>query len=443
VFFLLSLNERKDSNSFTHEKPDSNARSISESRSNRVKIQSENHVERIESIDEKKSLQDIINNSDDAQRRHEIRDHCREWALQDLPKCLAWAKSLENADDRAVALMGITFALLQGDQMQESQAYDIINTIPKGNVKDMVIVSCFDRSLTLNPDNAMKLAESLSESSAIAFVAGKLAKSPYGSASVEKIMREHDMGAFRNAFAAAYVEHLTSTEPSLALDWLKDNQDFDGVGVSYALVGSALAKNDPLRAISMCSSVSDKNLQRSMLSQIALQWADSKPSVAGNWFIKEINNNSKVAERISNEIISTWIQRDNEEPFRAIEQISDPLRRLEIKSEAISALAHTDGKGATLKILNDGTIPLANKVSVMEVVMNNWLHQNSTEASKWVIDLPAGVVKDRAVQSILEEVIEVDKDYQSAFLWAQEIGDTNLRDKILKKYEVKIQESNR
>ncbi len=58
---------------------------------------------------------------------------------------------------------------------------------------------------------------------------------------------------------------------------------------------------------------------------------------------------------------------------------------------------------------------------------SKWLIRDPIAASNWIGHLPAGWGKDKAVESLVYNIVSVDKDYQMAGSWAAQIEDSKLR----------------
>jgi hypothetical protein len=369
-----------------------------------------------------------LSERDNLKRRSLIGDLVREWATQDPDSCVEWASGLQNIGDRGSVLGAVTWVLLQGSVQERAKAFDLIDSIENGVMKDGVIVVSFSLALEDSPRRALELVKDLSGSGARQSAAYDLAKSSYGRTSSDELMNDLEVGDFRNLFASEIVKVMATEDPEEALDWLNSHNDFDGARNAYLSIARSLSGIDPLKGLAVCESISDPGLKTDMIRQIGSDWAREQPEAAGQWLLGSLAKGGLGENKeLASAIVGGWVQWNHEAPFREIAKLPEGPAKKVIMEEALQTLAFFDGARAAQVLWNDTTFEADERVNLADSISANWLHKNSIEASKWILSLPAGPERDVSIRNVINEVVEKDGDMEMAFEWANEINDMKLR----------------
>jgi len=202
-----------------------------------------------------------------------------------------------------------------------------------------------------------------------------------------------------------------------------------------AIVG-AWAEQDPRAAAAFVDAQGFEGVERrDMLRQIADQWAERDPDEVLDWA-----GGLPIGERasISNEAIRELVNDDQLDRARSVLEglIGDPEA---VRGDRLSgAINSVVGKVASED--PEAGIALINQLPTEDsqrhaigVLAGNWADDDLEGASTWVANLPAGVVRDAAVERVVREHLDESENFERGFDLASSLGNAEQRRELIRR----------
>lgn len=235
-------------------------------------------------------------------------------------------------------------------------------------------------------------------------------------------------------FATAIAQGMAQSDPDRAMQWALE-QDIDGRQNIYSNVLTAIAQNDPRRALDAAMTVENSAVRRRALQSVLGTVAHTDPLLAVS-YLEQIDN-KEIEQAVAHSVVSRWARSD---PQAAIEWVlahDEPDQRRLLMNIG-SSIIHQDTKAAIrlLPRLDDKTAnnwrvqiaaSLATYASVAETqaffaqykgqdnykdmlrsAVQGFANSDYQAALQMIHALPDGVEKDSVLNSLAQQRLEVD-----------------------------------
>ena len=378
-------------------------------------------------------MQSALMEKDNQKRLIEIDKIVVEWSNVDVDVCLNRALQLENIIDKQTALTSIFLAVL--DQKDLKKALEVLERIPRGDLRDDAIAFGMRKCLNLDFDKAMRLTSQVSGRGMINSVARKVSEALLDPAHIDRLSSVLDnvpYGAFRTSLAQELVSKMATDNPQSALGWLNAQKDFPNPSEAAISIACSFGITDPAGGVEASKTIANKAAQDKFMTCLGATWARNKPSEAGTWLLGNIQNSGYAANSaIAKGLISEWIQWDHDEPFLQIAKVMNEDDRNALTLEAAQDLAKFDPLKASAIIGGYLDSPDKATLSVVRGVARNWLERDSIQASNWISGLQQGPAKDASIDVLVDNILSTDGNVEAARNWAANVNSNELRTSII------------
>ena len=358
-----------------------------------------------------------------------------EWSKMDPGACYTWAIELKDQDGKECALGACIVNVTRAGNAE--LAFQLYDKLPDGRTKDSVLVSAIDGLIKLDRGRVIERLANISNLDQARF-ASKILASSFVETNDLAGMREHwenlPYGKLRDAFGEAVVTGLVERDPVLGLDWIKKNVEQGETAEMLGFVATAFAIRSPEQGLREASTGLDPMERARFIECLSTAWSVRSPDVAAKFLIDSLTTAGYDKNtNLLNGVVTGMIQIDHDKTMTMINNISDERARGRAETVAIQELSLIDPKAASVYLVELPWISRLESGSLFSTVASKWLIRDPMAASEWIGNLPAGLGKDKAVESLVYNIVSVDKDYQMAGTWAAQIGDSELRAAVMSK----------
>jgi len=358
-----------------------------------------------------------------------------EWSKMDPIACYAWAIELKDQNQKVSALQSCITNVARAGNTE--LAFRLLDDIPIGSIKDSVLCSSIVELIKLDRARVVERLANISSLDHIRFASKILASSFVDTDDLDGV-REHwdtlPYGKLRDLFGEAVVTSLVERDPFLGLDWIKKNAEKGESAEMLDMVAVAFAVMAPEQGLREASAGLDPTESSRFIKCLSIAWGARNPEDAANFLNDSLATNGYDSNtNLLTGVVTGMIQTDYDKTFKMVETISDPRARAKAETVAIQSLSALDPKAASEYLGGLSWVSSLESGPLFGAVASRWLSRDPMAASNWIGKLPAGWGKDKAVESLVHNIVSVDKDYQMAGSWAAQIGDTNLRAAVMSK----------
>ena len=369
-------------------------------------------------------------------RRELLAQLIADWAEKYPRKAYDWAMSVENLElSERSRLVGsvIALSLSEGDW---ENAQELTDAIPRGFLRDEVILYQAESFAQEDLEYAFVLVASISNESharlAIEGVARSLVKSEQAE-NLSRIIESLPHGALRKGLGEGIANRLSKENPDSGLDFMVANPEVISIS-SLITLADQFKDKDPQDALLRGQYFEDPQQRAIFTGGVAQDWAQRDREESLDWLINSMVGG--FAERENQVMFEAMadasLEQDQTFLFEKLATIKDEAFRNQATLRALEPLASLDPSRALKMVLD---IP-GNKKKVISESMSNWLTRDPLAASAWIDDnLEYGADRDVAVNVLVNSIIKVEKDYESAVGWASTVSSEVLKEQLLQKAE--------
>jgi hypothetical protein len=358
-----------------------------------------------------------------------------EWSKKDPNACYAWATGLKDQNQKECALE--TCVINASREGNVELAFKFFDDIPSGSTKDSIFSSSISELIKIDRSRVIERLGNISNVDQIRFASKILTLSFIEKNDLAGLRESWEVmpyGKIKDAVGEAAVINLVERDPALGLDWILENMEQGGAGETLDLVAAAFAVKSPERGLSESAAITDPMKRAKFVEILSTTWSVKQPDDAAKFLMENLATSGfDVNVNLLNGVVSGMVQIDHSKTLTMIKNISDPSARNRAETVAIKTLSEIDPKAASLYLDELSLNSRPESGHLFNTVASKWLARDPLAASNWISNLPVGRGRDRAVESLVYNIMSVDKDCQMAGSWAAQIGDSELRASVISK----------
>jgi hypothetical protein len=179
--------------------------------------------------------------------------------------------------------------------------------------------------------------------------------------------------------------------PNEAAQWLAELGPAEGDQAAVMVVG-VLARHDPQLAVDLVAGISDPDHQRNAASRLAGSWARTDPEAAARW-ASEVDD-SELRTQLLGNVLPTWALFDSDAALRFIDGIKDVRSR----ESAITGVMFSVRDAAVSDELYESlTLPENKRLAAMQL-FQTWMHVDPSRSAMY--QQAAGISDAQAAQML-------------------------------------------
>ena len=342
----------------------------------------------------------------------------KEWELQANLISIVFSTSLQNGSQELVR--------------------NLIEELPSGSLKDRV-VSRQIRALAENDfEYAIGLVYAFSAERWVSSAANGLASVLLSTDNVDSLrdyLESLPHGMVRNNLGHALARKLAVRDPDAGLEFMASTPEVVS-SLGIANLSRKFLERDPQEALKLGMKFESEKHRARFMGWIVQEWAENNREESLDWLVGSFENGGGMQGRenrvMFEQISKIALQQDQTYLFERLNAIEDEDLRNETTLKALEPLADLDPMRAIEMAMD---LP-GNRTRVIKDSMTNWLKRDPLAASAWIDDnLEDGADRDVAVNVLVNSIIQVEKDYESAVGWASTVSSETLKEQLLQKAE--------
>lgn len=363
----------------------------------------------------------------------------RTWAKINPEECFKWSESLRLPEEKQAVLIHLLQATASGGDTQK--ALELFDMIPKGQLKDAVLVFSFTQIASSDPEGAIKRTEDLAGSGAIRAVASILAKKLVSEGKMSEIAETWTglkSGEFKDLFGMSLVSALSKESPTAALDWIVTNSDKRVIDDSTWLAAQGFVDKDPNLGIQLSESITDPSTRNLFQDKLGHEWGHKDPVSASKWLLAILSSGDYGRySNIAKPIVEEWVNWDHGAALHSIALLEQGETKSALNLIAANQLSSLDPARGTQMLFSILDNNSGKGQKEVEKATSIWMNRDPDAATNWIGRQNSGPLKDAAINSIVSDILLTGLDYDIAISWAAEASDENLRNALINKIQKK------
>ena len=365
------------------------------------------------------------------QRKNQLGNVVNSWAWQDRDAATQWARSLENPQDRSLAISGC----LNGLEFAETDKITaLLKELPEGPARINAIRGVVGNHSGDDPEGTLTWLLTLTENErSAALKDGNTWELANGDPrQMAALLRATPALGAQNYLWGSVAGQLAAEDPVAALEWVESLDSPAARKQSTDQVMRMWAYEDAPGALAKAQTITDPAQQKSAMRAVLETWASSDPDAVLAWAATASGEQREVA------LLHGSLQKADNDPAASAGIVSQLLAQ-STGAETPSHLASAAGNVARAWFQQDVTgaaqwaaqLPAGEaQESAVNTIAEAWTGLDPLAASAWVQQLPQGDSRDAAVRTLANGIVQ--SDPESAFTWAVTIGDPAKRDDVVR-----------
>ena len=363
------------------------------------------------------------------QQREQLHEMTSTWAQQDKEGALAFARSLEQPQDRAAALSAAASGLGFEDPAALTK---VLSEIPEGPLRVEAMQRITGEQWYQNPEGVTDWLKTLPESARAGVMRDNNHWLTQMDPKAAAALLETTPGLEGQQYLWSQIAgNLASEDPAAGLAWA---EKIEAPGARTAAVSQALgtmAQQDPLGAAQHAAGIANEETRRGALGSVVDVWAEQDPDAAMAW---AANAGPEAQQMV---MLKATIAKAGDDPAASAAMLAKMAGGGQQKDDdALQAAARgvagnyfrDDMKGSVAWAA--GLPEGAAQTAAVESIAGAWTQLDPVEASGWIQQLPPGAGRDGAAEKLSYGIMQ--SDPESAFTWAASIGADTKRDNALR-----------
>lgn len=362
------------------------------------------------------------------------RDHLQTlvgtWAYNEPGGALAFARTIENPRERALALASCATST---GFSNPAELTAILNEIPAQAMRINAIKNMVSDPFGGVPDEMLQWMRTLPESDRTAVLRDtNFNWSNSSPAEMKALLAETPALTDRPDLWAGTATSMANDDPAAALAWAQSIESPAARRQSVQETLRIWAENDPGAAMVQALTLTDGETQKSAMNGIIDIWAGQDPDALMAWAATAEGEEREIA------LLKASLAKSANDPAESAKVVSGMLaaqngEKLPVAlTSAVSQLAQTwfqqdpDASAHWVAQLPEGPA----REDAAGVIAGQWSNMDPVAASAWVQQLSAGDSRDAAVAALCQGICIADPE--SAFTWALSIADTEKREQAIR-----------
>jgi hypothetical protein len=360
-------------------------------------------------------------------QRAEVMAHVMQaWMQTDREAAMAWLEQVESPFEKNRILSNIGWQLGNGDPVgtidmalemkSANQARNLLQSamqslpdeaiadtvakvtgMPEGRLKETAMNQLVQRWARADPVEAMRFASAL----------------PGG--------RDYDRSV-RNAAHAWAAE-----DGAAAANWAIEIGDEERRKAAIGGVIDAWSEREPEAAAKYLSGLGDQKLLGDAVPQLASTWGQSDPDAAMAW-AESLDGDAR--GKAVGTVIGSIAGHDPQKAMAMFDAaVISEIGETEAKQVAQNIAGNLGQWDAEMAVEWAAGLPEGLQADAVGNAFGQWVEHSPVAASEWLVDVPAGEMKDRATMQLVQSIERTDPE--SAFVWAASVGNPDQRVELI------------
>lgn len=365
------------------------------------------------------------------QRKNQLGNVVNSWAWQDRDAATQWARSLENPQDRSLAISGC----MNGLEFSETDKITaLLKELPDGPARINAIRGVVGNHSGDDPEGTLTWLLTLTENErSAALKDGNSWELANGDPKLmATLLSETPALGSQNYLWGSVAQQFAADDPAAALAWVESLESPGARKQSTDQVMRMWASEDAPGALARAQTLTDPAQQKSAMRAVLETWATNDPDAVLAWAATASGEQREVA------LLHGSLQKADNDPAASASIVGQLLSQ-SAGTDTPSHLANAAGNVAQAWFQQDVTqaaqwaaqLPAGDaQESAVNTIAEAWTGLDPLAASAWVQQLPAGDSRDAAVRTLANGIVQ--SDPESAFTWAATIGDAAKRDDVVR-----------
>lgn len=222
---------------------------------------------------------------------------------------------------------------------------------------------------------------------------------------------------------------LAEIDPKLAFDFIDSLEYEDEKQRALGSMGWRLSRQGVESASALVSAHPDPIVQRQLADNIAREWANFDIESARAW--SESLTDEQARKSALRNVISHWIEADPAATLAYVENTLETNDQTSVLRDAYSNWSRNDPEAA-VEWLDRLPESLEDRTGdIYRSVASNYIRHDPMAASEWIATLDDSPERDESVATLVNNISKTDPE--AGFIWAATVGDADKRKNTLRR----------
>lgn len=222
---------------------------------------------------------------------------------------------------------------------------------------------------------------------------------------------------------------LVEIDPALAFEFVNSLTYEDEKRRALGSMGWRLSQQGVESASALVASNEDPIVQRQLASRISGEWSNYDQASALAW--SESLTDDQARKSALRAVLNNWIEADPAATFAYVENSMEGADQGSVLRDAFTTWARNDPETAVawLDRLPEGAED--RKADIYRGVANSFINHDPLAASEWIATIDEGPERDQSVETLVNNIAR--SDPEAGFIWAATVGDNDKRKNTLRR----------
>jgi hypothetical protein len=222
---------------------------------------------------------------------------------------------------------------------------------------------------------------------------------------------------------------LVEVDPALAFEFVNSLTYEDEKRRALGSMGWRLSQQGVESASALVASNEDPIVQRQLASRISGEWSNYDQASALAW--SESLTDDQARKSALRSVLNNWIESDPEATFAYIENSMEGADQGSVLRDAFSTWARNDPEAAVAWLDRLPESAEDRKADIYRGVASSFISHDPLAASEWIATIDEGPERDQSVETLVNNIAR--SDPEAGFIWAATVGDSEKRKNTLRR----------
>lgn len=222
---------------------------------------------------------------------------------------------------------------------------------------------------------------------------------------------------------------LVEVDPQLAFDFVDSLPYEDEKRRALGSMGWRLSQQGVESASALVANNADPVVQRQLASRISSEWSKYDHAAALEW--SKSLTDDQASKSALRSVLNNWIESDPAATLAYVESTMEEGDQGSALRDAYSNWARNDPQAAVEWLDRLPESADARKGDIYRGVANSFISHDPMAASEWIATLEDSPERDQSVETLVNNISKTDPE--AGFIWAATVGDSDKRKNTLKR----------
>jgi hypothetical protein len=222
---------------------------------------------------------------------------------------------------------------------------------------------------------------------------------------------------------------LVEVDPKLAFEFVNSLTYEDEKRRALGSMGWRLSQQGVESASALVASNEDPIVQRQLAARISGEWSNYDQASALAW--SESLTDDQARKSALRSVLNNWIESDPAATFAYVENSMEGADQGSALRDAFTTWARNDPETAVAWLDRLPESAEDRKADIYRGVANSFINHDPLAASEWIATIDEGPERDQSVETLVNNIAR--SDPEAGFIWAATVGDADKRKNTLRR----------